>query len=64
MRGLVKWMGFPQIGIEYNSALRYQGESKYTLKKMLRFALQGITSFSTRPLYIAAYLGFFFSLSS
>ncbi|MFM9597631.1 glycosyltransferase, partial [Streptomyces scabiei] len=41
MRGLVKWMGFPQIGIEYNSALRYQGESKYTLKKMLRFALQG-----------------------
>lgn len=64
MRGLVKWMGFPQIGIEYTSALRYQGESKYTLKKMLRFALQGITSFSTRPLYIAAYLGFFFSLFS
>jgi len=64
MRGLVKWMGFPQIGIEYTSALRYQGESKYTLKRMLRFALQGITSFSTRPLYIAAYLGFFFSLFS
>lgn len=64
MRGLVKWMGFPQIGIEYTSALRYQGESKYTLKKMLRFALQGITSFSTRPLYIAAYLGLFFSLFS
>jgi polyisoprenyl-phosphate glycosyltransferase len=64
MRGLVKWMGFPQIGIEYTSALRFQGESKYTLKKMLRFALQGITSFSTRPLYIAAYLGLFFSLFS
>ncbi|MEN9598766.1 MAG: hypothetical protein RL596_1077 [Bacteroidota bacterium] len=64
MRGLVKWMGFPQIGIEYTSALRFQGESKYTLKKMLRFALQGITSFSTRPLYVAAYLGLFFSLFS
>jgi dolichol-phosphate mannosyltransferase len=64
MRGLVKWMGFSQIGIEYDPALRTQGKSKYTLKKMIRFALQGITSFSTRPLYIAAYLGFLFSLLS
>ncbi len=64
MRGLVKWMGFRQIGIEYDPALRTQGRSKYTIKKMVRFALQGITSFSTRPLYIAAYLGFLFSLLS
>lgn len=64
MRGLVKWMGFKQLGIEYDPALRTQGQSKYTLKRMIRFALQGITSFSTRPLYIAAYLGFFFSLMS
>lgn len=64
MRGLVKWMGFKQIGIEYISALRSAGNSKYTVKKMVRFALQGITSFSTKPLYIAAYLGLFFSLCS
>jgi dolichol-phosphate mannosyltransferase len=64
MRGLVKWMGFHQLGIEYDPAQRTRGKSKYTLKKMIRFALQGITSFSTRPLYIAAYLGFIFSLLS
>jgi glycosyltransferase involved in cell wall biosynthesis len=64
MRGLVKWMGFKQLGIEYDPAQRTRGKSKYTLKKMIRFALQGITSFSTRPLYIAAYLGFIFSLLS
>ena len=64
MRGLVKWMGFNQIGLEYDPALRAKGKSKYTLKKMVRFALQGITSFSIRPLYIAAYLGFIFSCLS
>jgi glycosyltransferase involved in cell wall biosynthesis len=64
MRGLVKWMGFRQLGIEYDPAQRVQGKSKYTLKKMMRFALQGITSFSVRPLHIAVYLGFIFSLAS
>jgi glycosyltransferase involved in cell wall biosynthesis len=64
MRGLVKWMGFRQQGIEYDPAQRTLGQSKYTMKKMMRFALQGITSFSTRPLYIAVYLGFIFSLLS
>jgi dolichol-phosphate mannosyltransferase len=64
LRGLIKWMGFQQIGIEYTSGLRHEGKSKYSLKRMIRFALQGITSFSTKPLYIAAYLGMFFSLCS
>ncbi|NCI47688.1 glycosyltransferase family 2 protein [Sediminibacterium soli] len=64
MRGLVKWMGFKQVGIEYDPGLRTHGSSKYTVKKMMRFALQGITSFSTRPLYIAVYLGFLFALLS
>ena len=64
MRGLVKWMGFNQIGIEYDPAQRTQGKSKYTLKRMVRFALEGITSFSIRPLYIATYLGFIFSILS
>jgi len=64
LRGLIKWMGFTQIGIEYTSRLRQSGATKYSIKKMFRFALQGITSFSTKPLYIAAYLGLFFSLCS
>lgn len=64
MRGLVKWMGFNQVGIEYDPAQRTHGKSKYTLKRMVRFALEGITSFSIRPLYIATYLGFIFSILS
>jgi polyisoprenyl-phosphate glycosyltransferase len=64
LRGLVKWMGFQQSGIEYEPAERLKGKSKYTMKKMIRFALQGITSFSTKPLYIATYLGMCFSLIS
>ncbi len=64
MRGLVKWIGFSQKGVEYDPLQRTFGESKYSLKKMIRFALQGITSFSTRPLYTATYLGFLFSFLS
>lgn len=64
LRGLSKWIGFNQVAIEYVPGARSNGKSKYTVKKMIRFALQGITSFSTKPLYIAAYLGFFFSILS
>ncbi|HJV20407.1 MAG TPA: glycosyltransferase family 2 protein [Sediminibacterium sp.] len=64
MRGLIKWMGYKQVGIKYVSALRKEGKSKYSVKKMIRLALQGITSFSTKPLYMAAYLGLFFSIFS
>jgi polyisoprenyl-phosphate glycosyltransferase len=63
-RGLVKWMGFKQYGINYKANERKSGRSKYTLKKMMRFAVQGITSFSIKPLYIAAYLGLIFSVAS
>ena len=63
-RGLVKWVGFKQIAVEYEQQERFAGKSKYTIKKMMSFALQGITSFSIRPLYAAAYLGFFISLLS
>lgn len=61
-RGLVKWVGFRQIGVEYKAGARTKGQSKYSLKKMIQFGVQGITSFSIKPLYIAAYLGFLFSL--
>ena len=57
IRGLVSWLGFKQFAIDYVPAERYSGKSKYTVKKMMRFAIQGITSFSTRPLYIAIFLG-------
>lgn len=63
-RGLVKWVGFKQIAVEYEENLRMAGKSKYTFKKMFRLALQGITSFSIRPLYAAAYLGFFSTIAS
>ena len=63
-RGLVKWLGFKQIGIEYHPSERQIGASKYTLKTMLQFAMKGITSFSVKPLTIAIYLGFSFSLLS
>jgi dolichol-phosphate mannosyltransferase len=64
IRGLIKWLGFKQFAIEYNPSNRFAGKSQYTLKKMMRFALQGITSFSTKPLYTAVYLGFMFSMLS
>jgi len=63
-RGLIKWMGFSQIGIEYEPAERTKGKSKYTFKKMVQFALRGITSFSVKPLAIAIYLGFLFAILS
>lgn len=63
-RGLVKWAGFKQFGLEYESDQRKSGVTKYTSKKMIRFALQGITSFSIRPLYAATYIGFTFAALS
>lgn len=63
-RGLVKWLGFKQIGIEYNSDDRKLGVSKYNLKKMVQFAIKGIISFSIKPLTVAIYLGFAFSFLS
>lgn len=58
MRGLSVWVGFKQTGVEYRRAPRYAGETKYPLSKMIRFALDGITSFSYLPLQLATYFGF------
>lgn len=63
-RGLVKWVGFNQKGIPYLPNARNEGETKYSRKALTRLALKGITSFSTKPLNIAIYLGFTFSLLS
>lgn len=64
VRGLVSWVGFRQAAIEYVREERFAGETKYPLKKMLRFSLDGITSFSYKPLRLASYLGFVISLAS
>ncbi len=56
-RGLIKWMGFRQVSIDYEPLPRYSGETKYSVRKMIGFGLKGITSFSTRPLYFSAYMG-------
>lgn len=63
-RGIIKWIGFKQIAIEYNPKLRANGSTKYTYKKMFTLALNGILSFSKKPLYLAAYLGIGFSALS
>jgi dolichol-phosphate mannosyltransferase len=62
LRGLVSWVGFRQVGIEYERDARYTGETKYPVSKMFRFAIDGITSFSEIPLRFATYLGFGVSL--
>ena len=56
-RGLIPWVGFNSVTLDYTPAERYSGKSKYTFGKMLNFAIQGITSFSVRPLYFAVYIG-------
>lgn len=57
LRGLVKWMGFSQYGIDYEPGIREFGETKYNARKMISLAINGITSFSTRPLRIASWIG-------
>jgi dolichol-phosphate mannosyltransferase len=57
IRGIVSWLGFKQIGVQYARDQRYAGETKYTLRKMLRFAIDGVTSFSEKPLFLSSYLG-------
>jgi len=58
VRGLVSWMGYNQIGVEYEREERFAGETKYPLRKMIKFALDGITSFSSLPLKFASWLGY------
>ncbi len=62
IRGMVSWIGFRQTGLEYNRQERFAGQTKYPFKKMLRFAFDAITSFSTLPLKLMIYTGFLASL--
>jgi glycosyltransferase involved in cell wall biosynthesis len=62
MRGLVKWVGFKQHCFDYQPDARFSGTTKYSFKKMFLFALDGITSFSIKPLTLAAWVGFIISM--
>ena len=62
LRGMVSWIGLRQVPVVYDRAPRYRGETKYSVTKMARFALDAITGFSTKPLRIASYLGLLFGL--
>lgn len=64
VRGLVSWVGFKQTGVEFVREKRFAGETKYPLKKMLKFAGDAITSFSYKPLKLATYFGCFISFAS
>jgi len=57
-RGMSAWVGFKQIGVDYKRAARQAGETKYPFRKMLRLALNAVTSFSYFPLQVATYVGF------
>jgi glycosyltransferase involved in cell wall biosynthesis len=63
LRGMVSWVGFRQVPVEYEREERYAGETKYPLKKMIKLALDGIFSFSYKPLKLSQYLGFFAVIS-
>lgn len=58
LRGMSVWVGFKQVGVEYERAARLSGETKYPLRKMIKFASDAITGFSYFPLQVAMYLGF------
>ena len=61
MRGFISWIGFRQYKIDYRPAERFSGTTKYTVKKMLLFAINGITSFSVKPLQFSIALGLLMS---
>ena len=57
IRGLISWMGFKQVPCYYNREKRFAGETKYPLRKMIKFAMTGLFYFSKKPLQLATSLG-------
>jgi polyisoprenyl-phosphate glycosyltransferase len=57
LRGIRAWVGFKQIGVEYERAARFDGQSGYTFKKLLKIAFDGIFSFSNVPIRIITHIG-------
>jgi polyisoprenyl-phosphate glycosyltransferase len=64
VRGMFSWVGFRQAGVPYDRDPRYAGTSKYSLRKMLRLAVNGVIGFSTAPLKLAMSAGFLLAVAS
>ena len=64
IRGMVAWIGFKQVPFAYDRAERFAGETKYPFKKMMRFAFDALTGFSSAPLKLASHAGLWLSLGS
>jgi dolichol-phosphate mannosyltransferase len=64
VRGMVSWVGFRQVAVPYARAERFAGNTKYPLFKMVRLAIDGVTSFSLVPLRLASWAGFLASLTA
>ncbi|WP_118858020.1 glycosyltransferase family 2 protein [Sphingomonas mesophila] len=64
IRGMVAWIGFKQVPFAYQRDERYAGVTKYPLRKMIRFALDALTGFSSAPLKLASHAGLWLALGS
>jgi dolichol-phosphate mannosyltransferase len=64
IRGMVAWIGFKQVPFAYDRDVRFAGETKYPLRKMMRFAFDALTGFSSAPLKLASHAGLWLSLGS
>lgn len=64
IRGLISWIGFPHYGLKYERDVRYAGETKYSMRKMAKFAWDAITGFSDKPLYLSSLLGIIITIVS
>ena len=64
IRGMVAWIGFRQVPFPYQRDERFAGETKYPLRKMLRFALDALTGFSSAPLKLASHAGLWLAAGS
>jgi dolichol-phosphate mannosyltransferase len=64
IRGMVAWIGFRQVPFAYDRDERFAGETKYPLSKMIRFALDALTGFSSAPLKLASHAGLWLSVGS
>jgi glycosyltransferase involved in cell wall biosynthesis len=64
IRGMVAWIGFRQLPLVYDRQERFAGETKYPFKKMMRFALDALTGFSSAPLKLASHAGLALSVGS
>jgi glycosyltransferase involved in cell wall biosynthesis len=64
VRGMVAWLGYESATVTYERGPRFAGETKYPLARMMRFALDGILSFSVRPLRIATWIGLLASIAA